>query len=251
MNLLESLEQVVDPRSPKGIRHPIVPLLKATLLGLLAGLTCIEHISQYIAEKWDDISDELGFTHYHPPDALTYRRVLNQLDSATLNRAFENWMAEWLGDKTFDVAVDGKACRGVKTGDASRDVLMLVNVFAHDLQVVLSQWRIPDKQGEPTVLAEHLSALIAKYPGIRLLTGDAYFSGRSLCQAITDLHKDYLVRIKGNQKDIEETLAFWFSEKIKEHSPPDARSVEKKRALPSAVLCGSVHQSWLPTLVKS
>ena len=81
------------------------------------------------------------------------------------------------------------------------------------------------------MLAKHLSELVSKYPGIRLLTGDAYFSGRSLCQAITECHKDYLLRVKGNQKDSEDTLACWFSEQLKKQNAPDAISQQKKTAL--------------------
>lgn len=238
MTLLESLEQVTDPRFPKGVRHGVIPLLKATLLGLLAGMTCIEQIAQYIQEQWDLIGDELGFSHYHPPDPATYRRVLSKIDCRVLSQAFEIWMSEWLKDKTFDVAVDGKACRGIKTGKDPRDVLMLVNGFVHDLQVVVNQWRIPDKQGEPTVLKANLAGLVEKYPGIRLLTGDAYFSGRNLCEAITALHKDYLVRIKGNQGDIQQALSFWFDEHLKQHARPDAVQHEKRGASPLPAGCG-------------
>ena len=238
MTLLETLEHVQDPRAPKGVRHGVIPLLKATLLGLLAGMTCIEQIAQYIKEQWDLIGDELGFTHYHPTDPATYRRVLSSVDCNVLSQAFETWISEYLKGKTFDVAVDGKACRGIKTGEDSRDVLMLVNVFAHDIQVVLSQWPTGEKKGEPTVLANNLKLLVEKYPGIRLLTGDAYFSGRNLCQAITDLRKDYLVRIKENQGDIHEALSFWFSEQRKRHAKPDAMHQEKRGAsyYPEALL---------------
>ena len=142
MSLLTYLSEVPAPRKPKGGRHPLEALLKATLLGLLAGLTCIEHIAQYVWEQWAELAAALGFTHSHPPDALTYCRVLSQLDSRVLTEAFANWMSEGLAEKTFDVSVDGKACRGVKTGSDSRDTLMLVNVFAPNVQVVLSQWPV-------------------------------------------------------------------------------------------------------------
>jgi hypothetical protein len=242
MQLLECLEQIPDPRNPKGVRHGITPLLKATLVGLLAGMTCIERIAQYIREQWDELNEALGFTHHHPPAAGTYRLALSQVDCEVMSQAFEQWMSEWLKDKTFDIAVDGKACCGIKTGEAPRNVLMLVNGFVHDLQVVISQWRIPDKQGEPTVLKERLGGLVEKYPGIRLLTGDAYFSGRNLCEAITELHKDYLVRIKGNQKDIEEALSFWFDQHMKPKPnkssvKPEAMHQEKKGAVPLLESC--------------
>jgi hypothetical protein len=168
--------------------------------------------------------------------------LLNQVDCGVLSDAFEQWISAWLKDKTFDIAIDGKACRGIQTGDDSREKLMVLNGFVHDLQVVIGQWRIENKQGEPTVLKDHLAGLVKKYPGIRLLTGDAYFSGRNLCEAITDLHKDYLVRIKGNQKDIEEALSFWFDEHMKatpnqSSKKPDAMHQEKRGASLPPVSC--------------
>lgn len=237
MRLLESLEQVADPRNAKGVRHPITPLLKATLVGLLAGFTNIEHIAKYIREQWDVVGELLGFTHYHPPAANTYRLVLSKISCDALMNSFEQWISEWLKDKIFDIAVDGKANRGIKTGEGPRDVLMILNGFVHDLQVVVSQFRIPDKQGEPTVLRENLQGLVKKYPGIRLLTGDAYFSGRNLCEAITALNKDYLVRIKGNQKDIEEAMSFWFEQHTKTRSRPNAQQEEKRGSLLSPENC--------------
>jgi len=96
---------------------------------------------------------------------------------------------------------------------------------------VLAQWRVKGKEGEPTVLNEHLQELLKRYPGIRLLIEDAYFSGRTLCQAITDLNRHYLVRIKGNQPDVEEELETWFQDMLSKKQPPDVTSrIEKKGA---------------------
>lgn len=231
MNLLEHVDRVKDFRDARGVRHPISSIIKSVILGLLAGLTCIEHIATYITEVWDDVADELGFRHWHPPDGDTYRRILKGIDSQVLTVVFEGWISELLKDKTFDVAVDGKACRGVVAeGKPAGKGLQLLNVFAHDIQVVLTQWPLVDKKGEPTILKDNLSALVAKYPGLRLLTMDAAFSGRNLCQVIIDLHKDYLIRIKGNQPDIKDTLVLWFKERVEKHMEPDAQTVEKRGA---------------------
>lgn len=235
MSLLAHIEAVADPRSRRGIRHPVASLLKAVLLGLLAGQTCPEHIAAYIAQNWDEVNEPLGFRHWHAPDGETFRRILCQTDRTALSRAFENWVSEILADRTFDVAVDGKACRGVASGDKpAGKALQILNVFVHDIQVVLTQWVLPDKQGEPTVLRENLSALVQKHPHLRLFTGDAAFSGRNLCEDIRQLRKDYLVRIKGNQPDVEEALALWFEERAKTQPRPDARTTEKKRPDPDA-----------------
>jgi len=231
MGLLEQVDKVKDFRDARGIRHPISAIIKSVILGFLAGLTCIEHIAKYISEVWEEVAEELGFTHWHPPDGDTYRRILSGIESSVLTGVFEDWISERLKEKTFDVAVDGKACRGVVAeGKPAGKGLQLLNVFAHDIQVVLTQWPLPNKKGEPTVLKDNLAALVSKYPGLRLLTMDAAFSGRNLCQAIMDLHKDYLIRIKGNQPDIQEALGLWFDERLKSHGKPDAKTLEKKGA---------------------
>jgi hypothetical protein len=229
VGLLECIEEIVDPRLPTGVRHPVSAIVKAAILGLLAGYTRVEQIAHYIAGVWDDVSEPLGFTHWHPPDPGTYRLVLSKIPVEALGNAFQDWIAEILSGQSLDVSVDGKACRGLQQGEDPRDVFMMLNVFAHDVQLTLAQWRVGEKEGEPTVLSDHLPELLKRYPGIRLLVGDAYFSGRNLCEAITDLNRHYLVRIKGNHEDLEEALETWFQETLAQKHPPAATSRVEKR----------------------
>lgn len=229
MGLLECIEEIEDIRSARGIRHPASAIVKATILSLLAGYTKIEQMSHYIASVWEEVNEPLGFRHWHPPDPGTYRNVLRLIPVASLSKAFETWVSELLSEEIFDVSVDGKACRGLQVGKNPQNVFMMLNVFAQDVQLTLAQWRLEEKQGEPTVLAKHLELLVERYPGIRLFTGDAYFSGRTLCQAITDLNRHYLVRIKGNQGEVEEALQTWFKEVMNKKQTATITSRPEKR----------------------
>lgn len=74
-------------------------------------------------------------------------------------------------------SVDGKAMRNVKR--ENRLALMLVNVFAHDLKLALAEYAIKAKEGEPPVLKEALAQLVKQYLGLKILVGDAAFSGES------------------------------------------------------------------------
>ena len=230
MNLLDYVEQVPDPRDAHGVRHPVGALLKVVLLAVLSGIKCVEHMGVYASENWAEFSEILGFNHWHPPDGETFRLLLKRLDSTALTQVFENWMSDLLKDKTFDVAWDGKACRGViAEGKPAGKGVQLLNVFVHDLQVVLTQWPLENKKGESTVGKANLGDLIEKYPGIRLLTGDSGLSGRNLCETIVNYKRDYLIRIKGNKEAVEESLLFWFETRLKKNPQADANSIEKKR----------------------
>ena len=56
-----------------------------------------------------------------------------------------------------------------------------------------------------------MGQLFERYPGLRLLTMDALYAERDLCQAIVSYGRDYLVRIKGNQPEVLAALTGGFA----------------------------------------
>ena len=91
----------------------------------------------------------------------------------------------------------------------------------------ITQWPASEKRYEPGVLREQLAQLFERYPGLRLLTMDALYAERDLCQAITGYGRDYLVRIKGNQPEVLAALADGFA--VEELGEAEAETVGKKR----------------------
>ena len=77
------------------------------------------------------------------------------------------------------------------------------------------------------MLREQLGPLFERYPGLRLLTMDALYAERDLCQAIAGHGRDYLVRIKGNESGVLEALTDGFAGE--ESGEPQAETLEKKR----------------------
>ena len=103
---------------------------------------------------------------------------------------------------------------------------LIVNVLAHDLRLCGPVAGIGED--EPGVLQEQLAPLFERYPGLRLLTMDALYAERGLCQAIVDHGRDYLVRVKGNQPTVLAALADGFAGE--ESGEPQAETLGKKRA---------------------
>ena len=134
-------------------------------------------------------------------------------------------MARVVADQELDVSVDGKWAK--QSQDKGGNPLVMVNVLAHDLRLCLAQWPASEKRHEPGVLREQLAQLLERYPGLRLLTMDALYAERDLCQAIVSHGRDYLVRIKGNQPEVLEAMADGFA--LEELGEPEAETVEKKR----------------------
>ncbi len=225
MKLFECLKMIPDPRMKRGIRHPFQSVLQFVLLGFTCRLVAIEHMVAFFKPIWAEIKTPLGFTRPTPPDPTTIRRILNGLKSDQLQQAFEQWIQEVINGQDFMASADGKAMKNVKTDNGL--AAMLVNIFAHDLKLALAEYPIGMKEGEPTVLREALKQLFDRYPGLKILTGDAAFAGRELNEAIIALGKDYIVQVKENQPKLRKLMEEWFAAKILNEAPV-AVEVKKK-----------------------
>ena len=78
-----------------------------------------------------------------------------------------------------------------------------------------------------SVVGEQLGRLFEDYPGLGLLTMDALYAERDLCQAIVSHGRDYLMRIKGNQLAVLAALVEGFT--AEELGKPQAETLGKKR----------------------
>lgn len=224
--LVTCLSQIPDPRKKRGIRHSVVGMLSLVVIGFLSGLVNLKAISVYAKANWKEFRELLGLKREYAPHRTTLSRTLAEIDHKELEAAFEQWVSGLVDSKTFSASVDGKSSRNSKNENGS--ILMMVNVFAHELKLTLAQWQVEVKEGESTVLSAQLKGLFEKYPGLQILTGDALYAGRDLCQAIVDLGKDYMIRIKGNQPNVQKALKEWFNEDSAKR-PPDAKTVDKKK----------------------
>ena len=224
-SLFECLEQVPDPRRARGIRHPFQAILRLTLLGLVCGQTTIAYIALFARMHWPVLKEPLGFLRNHPPHATTISRTLAGVPYEQLQGALTGWVARVVVDQELNASMDGKWAK--QSEDANGNPLVMVNVLAHDLRLCLAQWPASEKRYEPGVLREQLAQLFERYPGLRLLTMDALYAERGLCQAIVSQGRDYLVRIKGNQPEVLAALADGFA--AEELGEPQAETLEKKR----------------------
>ena len=224
-SLFQCLEQVADPRRARGVRHPFQAILRLTLLGLVCGQTTMAHIALFARLHWPALKEPLGFVREHPPHATTISRTLAGVPCEELQGALGGWVARVVANREMQASVDGKWAK--QSGDAQGNPLVMVNVLAHDLRLCLAQWPASEKRYEPGVLREQLGPLFERYPGLRLLTMDALYAERELCQAIADHGRDYLVRIKGNRPEVLAALAEGFAGE--ELAGPEAERVEKKR----------------------
>lgn len=206
--LLAILATIPDPRGRKGRRHPLAAMLAATICGLLTGATGCTAIAQWIRNQDAGFWHAIGFGR-RPPTANCYRNLLILLPPKTLEDAIRRWADQLLGDTAQElrgVAIDGKTlCRTLQPHGQSIHLLALLE---HASGGVLAQLRMSPKTNEHKTAMLLLKSLVLKGT---VITGDAMFCQRQVCQQIVDSGGDYLFTVKDNQPELNKTIASDFN----------------------------------------
>jgi hypothetical protein len=184
------------------------------------------HIVEWAKHYWQELKEPLGFDSEQPPDATTLSRTLARVSLKDFQQALIEFFQCLLAEqKNLAVAVDGKTSKQFQQADGKP--VHLLNLFVHDLSVVLAQYSVAeDKTNEEGCLKKQAKEFFEKYPFAQLLTGDAIFASRPLMKVLKGLKKDYLFSIKNNQSTILESMVQAFADI--DWEKPDFQSSEEQ-----------------------
>ncbi len=213
---------LTDPRRAQGRRFPLAPLLTLAVAAILAN-----HLSVLAIAEWGRARNErerraLGFTGDTMPHQTTLHRLFARLDAHLLAAALVCIVTRATDAASGSVtrgqqgvAVDGKAHRGRLAGHPLLSCpIHMLSAVCHDTGLVLAQMPV-------TATGHKLAAELATAPALiatlvwqgRVLTGDALYCQRGLCQQVVDAGGDYLVLVKGNQGALHRDLATLFAQR--------------------------------------
>ena len=207
--LIEFLAEVPDPRSRQGRRHSLVLILLIVFIAFLRGSKDLKdaHLFAMHANKL--------FRKYFPmphgiPDPTTISRVFQELDPEQMIKAFVSFLKALRIPLGSVVSFDGKTEKAVSGKDAIRHML---SFFSHDFHLALGQVGVSSKENEIPAFGRLLSQIAQSIPVKDLLfLGDALHTQKDTITAILEKRADYLFVVKGNQKDLFETITMAFSE---------------------------------------
>ncbi len=218
-------ERIPDPRNARGIRYPFHALILLALIGLMAREVDMQAIIDYAKRHWSVVGPALGFRPWFGvPHPTTLSRALARAPLAALQAVLTDWVVDLIRGLPLVAAVDGTYPH--QSRDEAGNPFGILSVFAHDLKLCLAQWVVSDKESEPAVLKAHLDEVLAAYPNLVALTGDALFAQRRLCAALVEARRGYLWRIKDNQPALKAALAETFADA--DRRPPDAQTADKR-----------------------
>jgi hypothetical protein len=203
-NLLDLLAQIPDPRGRRGRRHPLAAMLTTIVCAILTGSRGYRAIAQWVRSQNASVWQGLGF-HRKPPCANSFRNLLLALEPEVLEEALRQWMAGAVQLPTSDaissVAMDGKTlCNTLAAHERNVHLLSLLDQATGG---VLSQQAVPPTTNEAKTAVDILKTIVLKG---RLITGDAMFCQRELCEEIINSGGDYLFVVKDNQPELKAAI---------------------------------------------
>lgn len=226
--LIDVLEDIVDHRRRRGVRHSLASILAIAVVATLAGARSVAAIGDYASDCPQEVLARLG-AKYHPdkkrfiaPHEETFRRAFGKIDAAALDRVVGAWLFEQvragrLGEKELVVALDGKSLRG-STRDDGRQV-HLFSAMLHGSGVVVGQEEVDERSNEITAFIPLLEGL--DLTGA-LITADAMHTQRDHARYVVENKQaHYLFQVKANQPKLLEAL----------------------KAIPEADFCAEHHQT--------
>ncbi len=201
--LMDVLKTVIDPRKPRGVRHPVVTVVAIAICAALSGARSFTTIAEFAQTLSAAALRKLGSNRHEPPSEPTIRRVLQRLDADRLDSKIGNWLSQNCPMAGRAIAVDGKTLRGAH--DAGKRPIHLLSAILHQEAVVIGQIAVEEKTNEIPKLPELLTPLPLQGA---VVTADALHTQHQTARYIVEEKQaDYLFVVKDNQPTLRNDIA--------------------------------------------
>lgn len=193
-SLISALGGMSDPRSRRGRRFELAPMLAAAVVATLGGARSFAALAQSVASLSPAERAMLGLGDTSPEES-TWRKLFARLDTDLLDAIVGSWMfaRTTIRARRRVIAIDGKTVRGARTDDDRAP--HLVAGLDHHFGVVLGQVCADMKSNEIPAARTLLASIDLSGT---VVTADAMHTQTATAQAILDGHADYLLTVKGN-----------------------------------------------------
>ena len=217
--LMQLLKTLVDPRKPRGVRHPIETILAIAVCAVLSGAQSFTAIAEWAEELSPEALRLLGGKRKTPPSEPTIRRVLQKIDADYFDTEIGKWVMQTFPLAGQAIAVDGKTLRGGH--DAGQKPPHLLSAILHKEGVVIAQTNVEEKTNEIPKLREMLDPIPLEGS---IVTADALHTQKETARfLVEEKQADYLFIIKDNQRNmLQDVVDLNFGD-----FPPEATTTDK------------------------
>ena len=247
MDEIRGLFSVIeDGRHPGYVKHNLVDMLIMIMGGVICGITELADMMIYFESKLPFYRKHYGIEKY--PSKPTLSRILNMVDGNAVGKVIAGIMGRKAGNLSDIIAADGKAIRSTGQKDQAHSFLQILTAYVTGSGVTLGQEAISheDKTNEIPVFQSMLGYLDVKG---KTITADALHCQKETCRIIIAKGGNYLFGLKGNQGNLHEDIALFFSDTINDIDIQTFETIEKNAGRIEKRICRASDKiQWLTDL---
>lgn len=207
MNLPDYFKEVTDPRVSGRIKHKLIDIIGIAIISVIAECDEWEDVTDWARSKQEDLKN-----HFELPNGIpshdTFERVFALINPTEFERCFIQWVKSIFGTGNAFVHIDGKSLTGSRDEPHDKKMLHLVHAWASEKNILLGQVKTEEKSNEITAIPELLAMLDLAGS---IVTIDAMGCQTEIAEKIIDASADYILAVKGNQKNLHEQIQKSFS----------------------------------------
>jgi len=203
--LRQQLAQLPDPRDRRGVRYSLVDMLTLLILAKLSGEDEVSGMAAWVRWRAAALVELLHLPRRSVPHQTTYERLLERLDVNALESVVGSFFAHGAGQAGV-LSLDGKTLRGTIPPGETHGTHLLA-VYDAEQDATLMQVEVADHANEWSMTPAVLAQLDLRG---RVVTGDAMFTQRPLCEQVVSAGGDYLLVAKANQATLQQAIADTF-----------------------------------------
>lgn len=212
----EIFGKVQDPRVVNRCDHKLVDILFIAFCTLLSNGEDYEDMVEFGHQRYEWLKTVLELPHGIPSHD-TFNRVLQLISPECLTSSLNtdgSTLLESVSGKL--ISFDGKKLKGASPRSRGNKGLYILSAWVNEHRLCIGQKRVKDKSNEISAIPDLIDELDITGAIVSI---DAIGCQKDIARKIRSSEADYLLAVKGNQKDLLEEIseAFAYS-KVIQHS---------------------------------
>lgn len=215
LSVYQAMQQLTDKRSKHGKRYSLALMLTFILLAKMAGATTLQAIADWVRLRSTWLQEVLPDTRSQFPCVATYSNVLRGVEPAQVTEVLMDLLTRVRAETRAQgeqkhVVLDGKTLRGTQQHLADDQKKMHhVNLYEAKTGIIIKEHMVAEKEGEVTRMKEFFTPVFLQG---RILSADALYTQKQVCQEVIACGGEYLLFVKQNQPTLHEDLRLFFQD---------------------------------------
>lgn len=210
LSLWDILGKIPDHRDASGQRFALQSILAITLAAMLGGRSNLASVARWGRRLTRKGLEAFGIDRDKAPCHATYHNVFKGINIEALEAALARWVCGASEEGAPEhIALDGKRLRGSRTLEGPG--VHLLAAYSEALKGVVQELKVSEDSNE----IDAALRLLREMPvSGAVVTGDAIFTQKKLCDAILKGKGGYLLTVKENQPRLRDDIQALFTEPV-------------------------------------